>query len=194
MNQISQVTPTKSDNTLIIVLSILGVTGIAGFIIWKTLKKKSDTGGRQTGQSGQGGEQGGWGGQQTGGQQTGQSGGAAQNILDLISGIFKPRVGTPPIVANQTTTPTTPTTPNTTTTTTRPTTTNQTPASVPFRQAIVETKSGNLNIRNSPNGSQIGSLKKGTQILVRNSNVSGWLEYSKDGKNVSGYVSSTYVK
>ena len=51
----------------------------------------------------------------------------------------------------------------------------------------VNTSSANLNVRNNPNGSVVGSLQKGTQVLVYE-NISGW---SKIGKGK--WVSSQYL-
>ena len=53
----------------------------------------------------------------------------------------------------------------------------------------VNTNSLNLNVRSSPNGSVIGSLKKGTQVTVSETS-SNW---SRIIKPVSGWVSSDYL-
>ena len=53
----------------------------------------------------------------------------------------------------------------------------------------VNTNSLNLNVRNAPNGSVIGSLKKGTQVTVIETN-SNW---SRITNPVSGWVSSEYL-
>ena len=53
----------------------------------------------------------------------------------------------------------------------------------------VNTNRLNLNVRSSPNGSVIGSLKKGTQVTVIETNGS----WSKIINPVSGWVSSSYL-
>ena len=53
----------------------------------------------------------------------------------------------------------------------------------------VSTNSKNLNVRSSPNGSVISSLKKGTQVTVAESNGS----WSRIIGPVSGWVSNTYL-
>ena len=53
----------------------------------------------------------------------------------------------------------------------------------------VATQSANLNVRNSPGGSKIGSLKKGTQVNVIETNGT----WSKISYPVSGWVSSEYL-
>lgn len=53
----------------------------------------------------------------------------------------------------------------------------------------VSTNSLNLNVRNAPNGSVIGSLKKGTQVTVAETNGS----WSRITNPTSGWVSSSYL-
>lgn len=53
----------------------------------------------------------------------------------------------------------------------------------------VNTNSLNLNVRNAPNGSVIGSLKKGTQVTVAENNGS----WSRITNPTSGWVSSSYL-
>ena len=53
----------------------------------------------------------------------------------------------------------------------------------------VNTNRLNLNVRNAPNGSVIGSLKKGTQVTVAETNGS----WSRITSPVSGWVSSSYL-
>lgn len=53
----------------------------------------------------------------------------------------------------------------------------------------VNTNSLNLNVRNAPNGSVIGSLKKGTQVTVAETNGS----WSRITNPTSGWVSSSYL-
>lgn len=53
----------------------------------------------------------------------------------------------------------------------------------------VSTNSLNLNVRNAPNGSVIGSLKKGTQVTVIETNGS----WSRITTPTSGWVSSSYL-
>lgn len=53
----------------------------------------------------------------------------------------------------------------------------------------VSTNRLNLNVRNSPNGSVIGSLKKGTQVTVAETNGS----WSRITSPVNGWVSSSYL-
>ena len=53
----------------------------------------------------------------------------------------------------------------------------------------VNTNSLNLNVRNAPNGSVIGSLKKGTQVTVAENNGS----WSRITNPASGWVSSSYL-
>ena len=53
----------------------------------------------------------------------------------------------------------------------------------------VSTNSKNLNVRNAPNGSVIGSLKKGTAVTVAETNGS----WSRITSPVNGWVSSSYL-
>lgn len=53
----------------------------------------------------------------------------------------------------------------------------------------VSTNSKNLNVRNAPNGSVIGSLKKGTAVTVAETN-GAW---SRITSPVNGWVSSSYL-
>lgn len=53
----------------------------------------------------------------------------------------------------------------------------------------VNTNSLNLNVRNAPNGSVIGSLKKGTQVTVAETNGS----WSRITNPTNGWVSSSYL-
>jgi len=52
-----------------------------------------------------------------------------------------------------------------------------------------------LNIREQPTTSsaKIGSLLKGSIIWACASSTSGWMKYSADGSNESGYVSADYL-
>jgi uncharacterized protein YgiM (DUF1202 family) len=57
----------------------------------------------------------------------------------------------------------------------------------------VATLISNLNVRNSPNGTIITNLPKDSIIWAKPSSTSGWLEYSADGSQTTGYVSETYL-
>ena len=65
----------------------------------------------------------------------------------------------------------------------------------PFQKYTVTTSSSNLNVRKQPNTSSeiIGSLPKSSTIFARPSGNVGWHEYSSDGINNSGFVSSQYI-
>ena len=69
------------------------------------------------------------------------------------------------------------------------------PTTNPFQQYVVKTLVSNLNVRQSPNTSSaiVASLKKGSSVYARPSSTSGWFEYSADGSNVTGFVSSMYL-
>jgi hypothetical protein len=65
-----------------------------------------------------------------------------------------------------------------------------------FEQYIVNTSKGNLNIRTQADTLSIllGSLKKGSSIFAKPSEIVGWSSYSKDeGATVFGYVFSKYL-
>lgn len=68
--------------------------------------------------------------------------------------------------------------------------------SAPFNDYVVNTSSTNVNVRKSPSTSStvIGSVAKNAKIKARPSANIDWLEYSKDGKTVFGYVSAAYLK
>jgi uncharacterized protein YgiM (DUF1202 family) len=77
----------------------------------------------------------------------------------------------------------------------KPTPTNTTKTPNAFSKHIVTTMLSNLNVRSTPStsGNIIDSLPKGTEIFARPSQTSGWSEFSTDGTNVAGYVSSDYI-
>lgn len=64
-----------------------------------------------------------------------------------------------------------------------------------FKRYKVTTLATPLNVRQSPTTSsaKIGSLPKGSIIWACASQTSGWMIYSEDGANESGYVSADYL-
>ena len=70
------------------------------------------------------------------------------------------------------------------------------PAGGGFRTFTVATQTTALNVRSKPNtkASVIGSVAKGARIFARPSSVAGWSEYSRDGRTVTGFVSSQYLR
>lgn len=60
---------------------------------------------------------------------------------------------------------------------------------------FVVTSSGNLNIREKPSATSkiIGSLSKNSKIFGKPSNITGWVEISRDGSRSSGFVSSQFL-
>jgi uncharacterized protein YgiM (DUF1202 family) len=68
-------------------------------------------------------------------------------------------------------------------------------ASSSYFKYLVTTSTSNLNVRSAPNStaSIVTSLPKGSEIWAKPSGTSGWLEYSSDGVNRTGYVSETYL-
>jgi uncharacterized protein YgiM (DUF1202 family) len=77
---------------------------------------------------------------------------------------------------------------------------DNTPTLVPekksFGKYAVSTLGGNLNIRKNPSTSSdiVGVLPNGEIINATPSTTTNWYEYSKDGSNVTGFVSGTYLK
>jgi len=64
-----------------------------------------------------------------------------------------------------------------------------------FDKYTITTTSSSLNVRKEPstNSSIVSSLPKGSEIFAKKSAIDGWSEYSKDGADVDGYVSSQYI-
>jgi uncharacterized protein YgiM (DUF1202 family) len=64
-----------------------------------------------------------------------------------------------------------------------------------YQNYVVTTQTSNLNIRKQPSTSSavIGSLNKGSKVLLKPSATSGWMEYSENGNTTVGYVASGYV-
>jgi hypothetical protein len=64
-----------------------------------------------------------------------------------------------------------------------------------FKKYKVTTLVTPLNIREEPSTSsaKIGSLPKGSIIYAAASSTNGWMIYSEDGSNESGYVSADYL-
>lgn len=62
-------------------------------------------------------------------------------------------------------------------------------APITKKSMFVNTKSSNLNVRNAPNGKIIGSLSKGTQVVVIDES-NGWSQIESPQ---SGWVSSQYL-
>lgn len=64
-----------------------------------------------------------------------------------------------------------------------------------FRKYKVTTLATPLNVREeaSASSAKIGSLPKGSIIWACASSTNGWMIYSEDGSNESGYVSSDYL-
>jgi hypothetical protein len=108
---------------------------------------------------------------------------------------ISPSTTTPvPTTAKPTPTKPTPTKPTPTKpTTSKPTTPTSTSGG--YKKFKVNTKSGSLNVRKSASASSdsIGSLPKNAIIQAKPSSVSGWHEYSSDGKKTMGFVSSNFL-
>ena len=64
-----------------------------------------------------------------------------------------------------------------------------------FEKYVVSTKLSNLNVRKTPDvkSEKIGSLAKGEEVFAKPSETFGWHEYSKDGKTLTGYISSQHI-
>ena len=64
-----------------------------------------------------------------------------------------------------------------------------------FEKYIVTTNSSNLNVRTEPstNGEILTTIAKGTEIFARPFSDTGWSEYSKNGSEADGYVSSDFL-
>jgi hypothetical protein len=63
-----------------------------------------------------------------------------------------------------------------------------------YEKYKVITQTDPLNVRDTPDGTKIGSLPKGSIIFAKESDTASWHEYSADGENTSGYVSSQYLE
>lgn len=55
----------------------------------------------------------------------------------------------------------------------------------------VGTDGDNLNVRSSPNGATIGSLRNHTLVIIENTGTNGWVQISSPQ---SGYISAAYLK
>lgn len=186
---------------LIIIVSTLVGASVVGYFVWRKMKKKKDNAANSGTQGGgntggvfvaEGGNTGG------GGKGIGISGDAILAGANVVGGIIGNIKNRPKPQPKPTTTTTATTTTGVTTTSGfqnigRPT--GSVAGGSGYKQYTVSVSSGSLNIRSNPNTNAkvIGSLSKGAKVLAMPSSTAGWSAYSKDGKTVTGYVSSKYL-
>lgn len=60
---------------------------------------------------------------------------------------------------------------------------------------FVNTSSGNLNVREKPSATSqiVGSLARGSKVFGRPSNITGWIEVSRNGSTSLGFASSQFL-